>query len=240
MFLGFFSIISNAQIAKRYQWSPDFVWVNPLFIRGQFGYISHSFGAFDSLPARTAHGLQVAIEARLFSAIFEKKEGFAIYDALYCSLEPAIYTGERKLLPNAFGAKESMLSFSFNTGYNAVLGYRNAFFGLLGGMGFHAFRANLGSVATTAPSLLVHSFPLIARLELRPYFKSEKFLVLQATYHQKQRFDLMAAFSIIPERFWIFAANKQLLPPTTYDLNLPSRPVPFSQLMFGFRTGSMF
>ncbi|MEX1132945.1 MAG: hypothetical protein WEC15_06955 [Flavobacteriales bacterium] len=221
----------------------QYVLVDARLLRGAIGYTSFSIGQVDTLPKRTAQGINLRTEARLVSGFVKREEGFVVADAFYLDLSLGVLSSEPLYY---FDNPEDRFSTTATFGYSFLAGYSTERFGALAGKSFDWTAAFVGGSTLPGAKLFTATGPWMTRLEFRPAFSNE-FRILLTGWdnfnNDKRSQGFRVDLPFLPnKRFWLTYSFSSLggdVSYATFDNGQYAQGV-LTQHMVGLRVGSLY
>ncbi|MFN0032468.1 MAG: hypothetical protein ACKVOR_09930 [Flavobacteriales bacterium] len=219
------------------------------FLRVDLGYTQWSMQVPDS-SLRTAHGVHLLNEVKIFSGFSEDWDGFAIHDAFYFGLDMGVLKSDRHSTGTGEAKEfESKFSMNIGMGYLGMAGWRTQRWGALAGIDFRWRAARVGDL--TMPNLdgplFYLSTPLVFRAEYGMSKTHSDFRVILTgwtTLSDKKRTPYQSfrlEFPLSKEgRWWLCAqySMQQAMSEDVFTFPEPQQ-TKFTQWWIGVRVGNM-
>ncbi len=219
------------------------------FLRVDLGYSQWSMQVPDS-SARTAQGIHLLNEAKIFSGFSEDWDGFAIHDAFYFGMDIGVLKNERHSTGIGEDKEmESKFSVNIGMGYLGMVGWRTQRWGALAGMDFRWRAATVGDL--TMPNLDGPLFYLSTPLVFRGEYGMSKIhadfrvmLTAWTTVSDKKRVPYQSfrlEFPLSKEgRWWLCAqyCGQNAMSEDTFTFTEPQQ-TKFAQWWIGVRVGNL-
>jgi hypothetical protein len=218
-------------------------------VRADIGYAQWTMEAGDS-SIRTAQGIHLLNEIKIFSWLSENWNGFALHDAFYVNLDLGILKEDAHTKFIRGGVeKESQFCMNGAFGYLGMLGWRAQRWGALAGMDLRVRASRIGDL--TMPNidgpLLFLSTPLVFRAEYGMSKKYPDFRVLLTGWKTLGSTKFQPYESLRLEfplnkngRFWLLAQyNGQTGLSEDAFLFTEPQETKFKQYLVGIRVGNL-
>lgn len=210
------------------------------FMRFNIGYTNFSMKLNDS-TTKVANGLYLNNEVKLISGFFKGKY-FTVHDAFYLGIDLGIMTSQKQKKPDR---TEGSFSYSANTGYVILAGYRDKKWGALAGVDFKYLGTNIGNV--TMPNLdgkiFHHSRAFVVRGEYNLSREKNRRIIGTFWYDAGNNTSRAPYQSVRVEvglggSYWLlFQQNRQKALGENHFMGIPPAEMVFNQFIVGLRIG---